>query len=30
MTINNPCWKRMEAPWLQSGEVTDEALAANA
>ena len=24
LTINNPCWKKMEAPWLKKPEVTEE------
>jgi nitrogenase molybdenum-iron protein alpha chain len=30
MTINNPCWKSMQAPWLQAGGAVDEPLAASA
>jgi len=32
MTINNPCWKTLRAPWLLADEadaVADEAIAAN-
>jgi nitrogenase molybdenum-iron protein alpha chain len=30
MTINNPCWKKLRAPWQQSDDAADEAVAASA
>ncbi|UHD17963.1 nitrogenase molybdenum-iron protein alpha chain [Thiocapsa bogorovii] len=30
MTINNPCWKKMQAPWQQSGDQEAAPMAASA
>jgi len=30
MTLNNPCWKQLQAPWKKSTEAEDSAVAASA
>jgi nitrogenase molybdenum-iron protein alpha chain len=30
MTINNPCWKKLQAPWKQTSEAAEQAAAASA